>query len=132
MQLKEDRFVYIRGLQPFEFEGQFTSFIQSCGAAVIVDYKIFMDILNIIIGAWAACQPHSPTLTSLHLHHSSFSNPSAALPTSQLILQTFCFFTYIIGTSPMSQLILQLFCRFIYATAHSTTLPPLHLHHRSF
>ena len=45
---------------------------------------------------------HSPILTSLHLRQSSFSNPSAALPTSQLILQTFLCFTYVIGTSPTS------------------------------
>ena len=38
----------------------------------------------------------------LHLHHSSFSNPSAALPMSQLVLQPFHCFTYIIGTSPTS------------------------------
>ena len=31
---------------------------------------------------------HSPTLLSLHLHHSSFSNPFVALPTSQLIPPT--------------------------------------------
>ena len=101
-----------------------------------------MNILNIIIEAWAARQvtyvkclwrrwssgravewavtyvkrrkgwrmscdvgeapPHSPTLTSLHLRHSSFSNPSAALPTSQLILQPFRCFTYVIGTSHTS------------------------------
>ena len=29
--------------------------------------------------------PHSPTLTFLHLHHSSFSNPSAASPMSQAL-----------------------------------------------
>ena len=44
---------------------------------------------------------HSPTLTSLHLTHSSFSNTCVVLPTSQLILQ--------------------LFRRFTYVTAHSTT-----------
>ena len=76
--------------------------------------------------------PLSPTLTSLHLRHSSSSNPSAALPTSQLNPQTFRCFTYVIGISPTSQLIFQPFRRFIYATAHSTTLPPLHLRHRSF
>ena len=32
---------------------------------------------------------HSPTLPSLYLRHSSFSNPSVASPTSQLILQPF-------------------------------------------
>ena len=49
---------------------------------------------------WAP--PHSPTLTPLHLNHSSLPNPSAALPTSGLILQPFRCFTYAIGTSPTS------------------------------
>ena len=55
---------------------------------------------------------HSPTLLSLHLRHSSFSNPSVASPTSQLILQPFC--------------------RFTYVTVHSPTLLSLHLRHSSF
>ena len=55
---------------------------------------------------------HSPSFPSLHLHHSSFSNPSITLPTSQLILQPFHCFTYI--------------------TAHSPTLPSLYQHHSSF
>ena len=55
---------------------------------------------------------HSPTLISLYLRHSSFSNPSVVSPTSQLILQP-------------------LF-RFTYVTAHSPTVPLLHLHHSSF
>ena len=55
---------------------------------------------------------HSPTFSLLHLHHSSFSNPSLALPTSQLILQPFHCFTHI--------------------TAHSPTLSLLHLRHSSF
>ena len=38
---------------------------------------------------------NSPTFPSLHLRHSSFSNLSFALPTSQLILQPFCCFTYV-------------------------------------
>ena len=72
-------------------------------------------------------------LQPLHrLSHSSFSNTSAALPISQLILQSFCCFTYVIGTSPTSQLIIQPFRRFIYDTDHSTTHPPLHLRHWSF
>ena len=62
---------------------------------------------------------HSSTLTLLHLHHNSFSNPSAGLPTSQLILQAL--------------LLLHLHHRhFTYVTAHTPILPPLHLHHRSF
>ena len=55
---------------------------------------------------------HSPTFPSLQLRHNSFSNPSVALPTSQLIFQPFR--------------------RFTYVTDHSTTLPLLHLCHSSF
>ena len=91
----------------------------------------------------------SPSFMSLHLHHNSFSNPSLALPTSQLILQPFRCFTYVTAhsptllllllcsfsklsvTSPMSQLILQPFPRFTYITAHSPTLLLLHLRHSS-
>ena len=43
---------------------------------------------------------HSPTLSSLHLRHNSFSKPSVVLPTSQLILQPFRCFTYVIALSP--------------------------------
>ena len=58
------------------------------------------------------CRAHSPTLPSLHLRHSSFSNssvaylrhrsfsnPSVASPTSQLILQPFFRFFYVTGSS---------------------------------
>ena len=55
---------------------------------------------------------HSPTFASLHLRHSSFSNPSVASPTSYLILQPFRCFTYV--------------------TAHFSTLSLLHLRHSSF
>ena len=93
------------------------------------------------------------TLTSASLSlQRSFSNPSVASPTSQLILQSFCCFTYITTHSPnllllhlryssfsnpsvalpTSQLILQTFCCFTYVTAHSPTLPSLHLHYSSF
>ena len=58
------------------------------------------------------CIAHSPSFWSLHLCHSSFSNSSLALSTSQLILQPFCRFTYI--------------------TAHSTSFQSLHLRHSSF
>ena len=51
-------------------------------------------------------------LSVTHLRHSSFSNPSVALPTSQFILQPFrCF---------------------VYVTAHSPTLLSLFLRHRLF
>ena len=77
------------------------------------------------------CSAHSPIFLSLHLHHSSFSNPSTALPTSQLILNPSI-------VSPTSQFILQPFFRFSYVTssslnwAHSPTLPSLHLCNSSF
>ena len=55
---------------------------------------------------------HSSTFPSLHLRLNSFSNPSVALPTSQLILQPFRCFTYV--------------------TTHSPTILSLHLRHRLF
>ena len=42
---------------------------------------------------------HSPSFPSLHLCHNSFSNPSVASPTSQLILQPFFRFSYVTGFS---------------------------------
>ena len=95
---------------------------------------------------------HSPTFSSFQLHHNSFSNPSIALPTSQLILQPFRCFTYVTAHSPTlsllylrhssfsnlsvalptSQLILQPFRCFTYVTGHSPTLPSLYLRHSSF
>ena len=42
---------------------------------------------------------HSPSLPSLYLHHSSFSNSFVASPTSQLILQPFFRFLYVTGSS---------------------------------
>ena len=43
-----------------------------------------------------------------------------------------CSFSNFSVTSPTSQLILQTFSRFTYVTAHSTTLPLLHLRQSSF
>ena len=42
---------------------------------------------------------HSPTLLSLYLHHSSFSNPSVASPMSQFILQPFFCFSFVTSSS---------------------------------
>ena len=86
------------------------------------------------VGEWAV---------SIHLCHSSFSNPSVASPMSQLIPQPFRCFTYVTAhsltlpllhlrhssfsnpsvTLPMSQLILQPFCCFTYFTGSSLTSP---------
>ena len=85
------------------------------------------------------------------------SSPSVASPTSQLIPQPFCPFTYVTAHSPTlpstilpslqlhhssfynpsgasstSQLILQQFPLFTYGTAHFPTLPSLHLCNISF
>ena len=57
-------------------------------------------------------EPHSPTLPSLHLRHSSFPNASVASPKSQFILQSFC--------------------RFTYVTIHSPALPSFHLQRRIY
>ena len=78
-------------------------------------------------------------MTSLYLRHSSFSNPSIALPTSQLILQPFRRFTYVTARSPTLPLLFLRHSsfsnpsdRFTYVTAQSPTLPLLHLRHNSF
>ena len=69
---------------------------------------------------------HSPTFSSLHLRHNSFSNPSVALPNSQLILQPFRRFTYVTIHSPT--LLSLLLCRKLF----TDTLPSLYLRHSSF
>ena len=69
---------------------------------------------------------HSATLPSLYLRHSSFSNPSVASPTSQVIVKTL--FSLLLR----HKLILQPFRHFTYITTHSPTLPSLYLHHSSF
>ena len=80
---------------------------------------------------------HSPTLPSLYLRHSTFSDPSAASPTSQFILQPFFGFSYVTSSSLNSpgeaaELILQPFRHFTYVTAHSPTLLSLLLRHKLF
>ena len=71
---------------------------------------------------------HSPTLQSLYLRHSSFSNPSVALPTPQLILQSFRCFTYVTARSPtlLSLLLcLRLFTYVTWRAAHATATSEL-------
>ena len=68
---------------------------------------------------------HSSTLPLLHLRHSSFSNPSIALPTSQLILQPFRCFNYVKAHSPTLLSLLLRHRVFTYVTwraAHGTVL----------
>ena len=86
------------------------------------------DVGKVAEGSENEALPHSPTLRRF-----TYVTPfSAALPTSQLILQPFRCFTYVIDTSLTSQLIFQPFRRFIYVTAHSTTVPLLYIRHRHF
>ena len=66
-------------------------------AAEELENELWRTWSGIRVGEWG-----SSTLTSLHLRHSSFPNSSAALPASQLILQPFCCFIYVTGTSPTS------------------------------
>ena len=84
----------------------------------------------------------SPSFQSLHLRHSSlwFSKLSVTSPTSQLILILQAFRFHLRHNSfsnpslalPMSQLIVQPFRCFTYVTAHSPTLLTLYVRHNSF
>ena len=60
-------------------------------AALVLYFALeFMgDSPGVVGGACEVGEGHSPTLPSLHLRHSSFSNPSVASPTSRLILKPF-------------------------------------------
>ena len=51
---------------------------------------------------------------------------------SERLQNEVCSYSNLSVTSPTAQLILQLFRRFTYITAHSPTLPLLHLRHSSF
>ena len=79
---------------------------------------------------------HSPTLPLLHLLHSSFSKHffrfSYVTSSSLNSPGELCSFSNLSVSSPTSQLILQPFRRLTYVTAHSPTLPLLHLRHSSF
>ena len=98
-----------------------------CLKAIVLRAKALLPKVNLLLAKallqkaalldWSApgltmSSAHSPTFTSLHLRHSSFSNLSVASPTSKLILQPFR--------------------RFTYVTAHSPTLPLHHIRHSSF
>ena len=60
------------------------------------EYSIYFSFFH---GRLARCRAHSSIFPSLHLRHSSFSSPSIALPTSQLILQPSFRFSYVTGSS---------------------------------
>ena len=87
------------------------------------------------VHSYSHSRAHSPTFPSLHLRHNSFSNPFVALPTSQLVLQPFRYFTYVTVHSP----ILLSLSSYVTSSslnspgrAHSPTFPSLYLRHNSF
>ena len=59
---------------------------------------------------------HSTSFSLFHQRHCSFSNPSIALPTSQLILQFFRCFTYVTAHSPTPFSLLLRHLLFTYVT----------------
>ena len=121
-------------------------------------WRMSCDVALLILQAFrhfTYVTAHSPTLPSIYLRHSSFSNPSVALPTSQLIVHPFHCFTYFTAhsptlptlylrhssfsnpsvTSPTSQFILQPFFRFSYVTSSSLNSPgepPMARSYRSY
>ena len=70
---------------------------------------------------------HSTTLPLLHLRHRHFTYVTRGAAHAKIAT-----FSNSYTASPTSQLILQPFRRFTSVTAHSTTLPLLHLRHRHF
>ena len=75
---------------------------------------------------YVTAHSESRSFPSLHLCHSSFSNPPLALPTSQLILQPFCCFTYITAHSPtlLSPLLRhRIFTYITWRAAHDSSSP---------
>ena len=72
---------------------------------------------------------NSPSFPSLHVRHSSFSNPSVASPTSQLILQPLRCFTYVTAHFPTILSLLLRHSSFSNHSFDSPTSQPLHLRH---
>ena len=66
--------------------------------------------------SYSHSRAHSPTFSSLHLRHSSFSNLLVTSPKSQLILQRFRCFTYETGHGPTLLLLLLRHWLFTYVT----------------
>ena len=99
------------------------------------DYNYELRSFSNLFRHFTYVTTHSPTLPSLYLRHSSFSNPSVASPTSQLILQPFPRFTYVTTHSPtlLSLLLPRRFFTYVtWRAAHgSCELFPTHSLHFS-
>ena len=64
-----------------------------------IDGKVGAELILQLFHCFTYITAHSPILLLLYLHHSSFSNPSIASPTSQFILQPFFRFSYVTSSS---------------------------------
>ena len=73
-----------------------------CRFTYIIAHSTPLPLLHLRHRNFTYVTVHSPNLPPLHLRHSSFYDTSAASPMSQVILQPFCSFTYVIGTSRTS------------------------------
>ena len=72
--------------------------VQRINNLILADKRVTAKELSLHVEVGEATA-HSPSFPSLHLHHSSFSNTSLALPTSQFVLQPFRCFSYVTGFS---------------------------------
>ena len=118
-----------QGSSTFWVRGPIYNFHIILRAAVIADYKIIMDILNIIIGAWAARQ-----VTYMKWLWRRWSNGRTVewAVAAQLIFQPFRRFAYVTAHSTALPLFHLRHWHLTYVTAHSPILPPLYLHYSSF
>ena len=88
------------------------SYIQKFCCLSNLNFRVSSTMRMSRAHSYSHSRAHSPSFPLLNPRHSWFSNPSVALPTSQLILQLFRCFTYV--------------------TAHSLSLLSLLLRHRRF
>ena len=75
---------------------------EMCADSTVCKYilRIHGGSQIVVAHRYSHSRAHSPAFPSLHLRHNSFSNPSVALPTSQLIFQPLRCFTYVTVHSP--------------------------------
>ena len=104
----------------------------------IIIILIISALLEWMVGAWAEfilqtfhlftyVTTHSPTLPSLYLRYSSFSNPSVASHTSEFILQPFLLFSYV-----TSWIYLKVTNENCSVMKKNENFPSLHLRNNSF
>ena len=114
-----------QGFSTFWVRGSIYIFHIILRAAVIADYKIIMDILNIIRGAWAARQV--TWVKQRKGCRTSCDVGKAAEGLENELWRRWSDEGLENEAEPLEPL-----RRFTYVTAHSSTLPPLYLRHSSF